>query len=74
MLIPVAVLSGESLSRWRVLRTSNAYAFRDPNPATASRSASKSEIPSGTVNQRFLTLRARQESTALSERRFGLIV
>jgi hypothetical protein len=33
-------------SRWRVLRTSNAYAFRDP--------ASKSEIPSGTVNQAFL--------------------
>ena len=42
-------LFGRWSSRWRVLRTSNAYTFRDPNPATASRLASTSEIPLGTV-------------------------
>ena len=46
-------LFGQWVTRWRVLRTSNAYAFRDPNPATASRLASKSESPPGTVNQGF---------------------
>ena len=38
-------LFGQWVSRWRVLRTSNAYAFRDPNPATASRLASKLDFP-----------------------------
>jgi hypothetical protein len=46
-------LFGQWVSRWRVLRTSNAYAFRDPNPAMASRPASKSESPPGTLNQGF---------------------
>ena len=46
-------LFGAWASRWRVLRTSNAYAFRDPNPAMASRPASKSESPPGTLNQGF---------------------
>ena len=55
-------LFGQWVSRWRVLRTSNAYVFRDPNPAAASRPASTSENPSGTVNQRFLTLRAQPAS------------
>ena len=58
-------LFGQWASRWRVLRTSNAYAFRDPNPAAASRPASKSGIPSGTVNQSFLALKA--PPAALSE-------
>ena len=49
-------LFGQWATRWRVLRTSNAYAFRDPNPATASRLASTSENPSGTVNQGFSML------------------
>jgi DNA-binding transcriptional MocR family regulator len=35
---------GQWASRWRVIRTSNAYHFRDPKP-------SKSEIPPGTPNQ-----------------------
>ena len=56
-------LFGQWVTRWRVLRTSNAYAFRDPNPATASRPASKSESPPGTSESRiFLSLR-RHRST-----------
>ena len=50
-------LFGQWVSRWRVLRTSNAYAFRDPNPATASRLASKSESPPGTRNQDSLIVK-----------------
>jgi len=46
-------LFGQWGTRWRVLRTSNAYVFRDPNPAIAGRLASKSENPAGTVNQGF---------------------
>jgi hypothetical protein len=46
-------LFGQWSTRWRVLRTSNAYAFRDPHPAAAGRLASTSEIPSGTVIQGF---------------------
>jgi hypothetical protein len=51
-------LFGKWATRWRVLRTSNAYAFRDPNPATASRLASTSESPPGTVNQGFIIPKA----------------
>jgi hypothetical protein len=42
-------------TRWRVLRTSNAYTFRDPGAAMAENRpvSSKSEIPSGTVIQGF---------------------
>jgi hypothetical protein len=41
-------------TRWRVLRTSNAYTFRDPNPRAAAADHSRSENPPGTVNQGFL--------------------
>ena len=51
-------LFGQWVSRWRVLRTSNVYAFRDPNPAMASRPASKSESPPGTRNQDSLIVNA----------------
>lgn len=48
-------LFGQSASRWRVIRTSNAYVFRDPLPCAegrpAGRFASKSENQSGTQNQ-----------------------
>jgi hypothetical protein len=44
-------LFGHWASRWRVLRTSNAYAFRDPNPAAAAADRSRSENPSRTLNQ-----------------------
>jgi hypothetical protein len=39
--------------RWRVLRTSNAYAFTDPSPAANRPNSSKSEKPTGTPNQAF---------------------
>jgi hypothetical protein len=44
-------LWGREAWRWRVIRTSNAYAFRDPQAAVSSRFASKSENPPGTQNQ-----------------------
>jgi hypothetical protein len=47
-------LFGREGWRWRVIRTSNAYVFRDPKPQLAGMSASKSENRSGTLNQDFL--------------------
>jgi hypothetical protein len=57
-------LLGHLVSRWRVIRTSNAYQFRDPQPETAGQEArkpaqdhkisSRSENPSGTQNQEVL--------------------
>jgi hypothetical protein len=44
-------LFGRWASRWRVIRTSNAYVFKDPQPQLAGVSASKSENPAGTRNQ-----------------------
>jgi hypothetical protein len=44
-------LFGHWASRWRVIRTSNAYVFRDPQQPLAGVSASKSENPTGTPNQ-----------------------
>src|SRR3954468_3589497 len=46
-------LFGQWGTRWRVLRTSNAYAFRDPAAAENRPVASKSESPPGTVIQGF---------------------
>ena len=37
--------------RWRVIRTSNAYVFSDPKAAVSGGFASKSENPTGTLNQ-----------------------
>jgi hypothetical protein len=37
--------------RWRIIRTSNAYVFRDPQAGFQGRTSSKSENPSGTRNQ-----------------------
>ena len=51
-------LFGRIASRWRVIRTSNAYVFRDPQQRLAGVSASKSENRSGTLNQEFLPLTA----------------
>jgi hypothetical protein len=48
---PVPDLLGNNGWRWRVLRTSNSYAFNDPSPAGARPSSSKSEKPTGTPNQ-----------------------
>jgi Helix-turn-helix domain len=47
-------LLGANGWRWRVLRTSNAYAFTDPSPASDRPNSSKSEKPTGTPNQDFI--------------------
>jgi hypothetical protein len=44
-------LFGKWSTRWRVVRTSNAYLFRDPLPCAEGRGSSKSENPAGTLNQ-----------------------
>ena len=44
-------LFGRATWRWRTIRTSNAYMFRDPRPQLAGAPASKSENPAGTQDQ-----------------------
>jgi hypothetical protein len=72
---PCSDLLGDNGWRWRVLRTSNSYAFTDPSPAADRPNSSKSEFPSGTPNQGFFSsLRAAfgGERTARSEREEAL--
>jgi len=70
-------LFGRDGWRWRVIRTSNAYAFRDPQPQLAGVS-SKSENPTGTGNQEIPYLpappiaAARPVSNALNKALAGL--
>ena len=47
-------LFGRITWRWRVIRTSNAYVFRDPKPQLVGVPASKSENPTGTQDQDIL--------------------
>jgi hypothetical protein len=47
-------LFGRWASRWRVIRTSNAYVFRDPLERPAGVPASQSENRNGTQNQEIL--------------------
>jgi hypothetical protein len=47
-------LFGRKGWRWRVIRTSNAYAFRDPQAVNSRPVPSKSENPTGTQNQDVL--------------------
>ena len=47
-------LFGRWASRWRVIRTSNAYVFRDPKPGLPRGFSCKSENRPGTLNQEFL--------------------
>jgi len=52
-------LFGKLGTRWRVIRTSNAYQFNDPQPAKRqepSQFSSKSEFPSGTKDQDSFSL------------------
>jgi Helix-turn-helix domain len=49
-------LFGRWASRWRVIRTSNAYVIRDPQPRPEGVPASKSENRSRTQNQEILTV------------------
>ena len=47
-------LFGQWASRWRVIRTSNAYVFSDPKPQLPASFTCKSENPPGTQNQEIL--------------------
>jgi hypothetical protein len=65
--------------RWRTIRTSNAYMFRDPKPQLAGVPASKSENPTGTQDQEYLdpvAASARDPTRPLERalRRFGAAV
>jgi hypothetical protein len=44
-------LFGKWATHWRIVRTSNAYVFRDPLPCAEGRGGTKSENPAGTLNQ-----------------------
>jgi CRP-like cAMP-binding protein len=52
---PCSDLLGDNGWRWRVLRTSNSYAFTDPSPAADRPHSSKSEKPTGTPIQGFFS-------------------
>jgi hypothetical protein len=49
-------LFGQWASRWRVIRTSNAYVFRDPKPGLSCSFPCKSENLTGTLDQEVLSL------------------
>ena len=46
-------LFGRAQNRWRVIRTSNAYTFNDPQPSAKPTLFSKSEFPTGTADPEF---------------------
>ena len=50
---PARPVRPHGLSRWRVIRTSNAYVFSDPKAAVSAGFASKSENPTGTLIKKF---------------------
>jgi hypothetical protein len=63
-------LFGQMATRWRIIRTSNAYLFRDPlpchRPANVSDGFSKSENPPGTLNQELTLLSKKVEPPPLA--------
>jgi len=72
-------LFGRATWRWRTIRTSNAYMFRDPQSQLAGLPASKSENPAGTQDQDSLDpveASARDPNRQLERalRRFGAAV
>lgn len=52
--VPELDLFGQWATRWRVIRTSNAYAFSDPKLRLQGQFSSRSENPPGTLNQELL--------------------
>jgi CRP-like cAMP-binding protein len=60
-----ADLLGDHGWRWRVLRTSNAYHFRDPSPSADRPNSSKSDFPTGTPNQDFSPLSVLQKGSPM---------
>ena len=59
-------LFGQWVARWQVIRTSNAYVFSDPKPQLSGGFSCKSENPTGTQNQEFLSLRPAPASDPIS--------
>ena len=57
-------LFGHWTTRQRVVRTSNAYLFRDPLPCAEGRPAAKSENPPGTQNQDISMLKKETPAAA----------
>jgi hypothetical protein len=64
-------LFGKWASRWRVIRRSNAYVFRDPQQRPVGVPASKSENPAGTQNQEIQILAAAIDPDSLLGRALG---
>jgi hypothetical protein len=52
---PCPDLLGATGWRWRVLRTSNSYAFKDPSPVGGQPNSSKSEKETGPPPQEFFS-------------------
>jgi Helix-turn-helix domain len=52
-------LFGRAQNRWRVIRTSNAYTFVDPQPCARPPDSSKSEFPTETEGQESFSLAPR---------------
>jgi hypothetical protein len=63
-------LFGHMATRWRIVRTSNAYVFRDPLPCAEGRAASKSENPPRTLIQDISL--SRSEAPAPSDTLTGM--
>jgi hypothetical protein len=57
-------LFGHWASHWRIVRTSNAYVFRDPLPCAEGRGEAKSENPPETLNQDISILKKETEAPA----------
>lgn len=57
-------LFGHWASHWRIVRTSNAYLFRDPLPCAEGRGEAKSENPPGTLNQDISIVKKETEASA----------
>jgi biotin operon repressor len=56
ILVRARDLFGQWVSRWQVIRTSNAYVFRDPKPGLSCGFPCKSENLPGTLDQEILSL------------------
>ena len=59
-------LFGRAQNRWRVIRTSNAYTFVDPQPHARSPNSSKSDLPTGTAGQELFPCAGRALDAANS--------
>jgi Helix-turn-helix domain len=63
--VPERDLFGQIVSRWQVIRTSNAYRFRDPQSAGHLSTGRKSENPPRPVNQESLSFIPRSTRTRI---------